>query len=229
MGIEISSFLKSYEIKDIFDIINRINNKYKTVSSRSLHGPFMDLYPASQDPKIIEIVKNRFLEAYEISRVLNVKNLVYHSGYIPTLYASDEWLINSVKFWKEFLDNLDDRIEIHIENVYEIDYQLIKRLVNEVDKSFFSVCLDIGHANINSYQNLEKWIIGLNDTIKYVSINNNYGVTDTHYFLGEGNINMLKILNLLERYSPDAIWSLNMNVENVQESIEWLKKHEFIG
>lgn len=192
-----------------------------------MNGPFIDLFPASQDPAIVSVVRERFLQAYNTARSINAKDLIFHAGYVPKAYFPEQWLKTSIKFWKEFLLFIGDEIEIHIENVCEDDYRLINDLVEAIDSDIFSVCLDIGHANINSKLSIEEWIKGLNSKIKYVHLHNNDGKSDGHGGLCKGTINMYQVLEQLGKYAPNAKWSLETKLNETEESILFLNSKGF--
>ncbi|MEG2656830.1 MAG: TIM barrel protein [Clostridium sp.] len=228
LGIEIQGFMQPYMITNMLETINNTKIKLTDIKKCSLHGPFIDLFPGSKDPEIIKVVKKRFSQAYNTTKILNAKHLILHAGYVPKSYFPDQWLKTSIDFWIDFSSQLDDDIEIHIENVCEDDYLLLSKLIEAVDNPRFTACLDIGHVNVNSSKSLETWIKGLNNKIGYVHLHNNDGASDGHYGLCRGNINIYNTLELLQIYAPDAKWSLETKLDETEESILYLKEHSFI-
>ena len=229
LGVEIQNFCFPSNIENPQPIEEELNNKVKDIKGLSLHGPFLELVPASLDCEIRKVTKNRFTTAYDIASRLKVKNLVLHSGFIPKTYTPDVWLENSISFWQDFLsDKHGQDIEIHIENVYEEDYSLMRKLIDAVANPKFSMCLDIGHVNTNSSRSLEVWIKELKDRIGYVHLHNNQGVRDDHNGLWKGTIDMVKVLDNLETFSPKAIWTLETQIEETEESVDWLKQKGFL-
>lgn len=228
LGFEVQGFIQPYNIRDYERKLHDINNKLQGIQQVALHGPFVDLFTGSRDPKIVEVVKNRFLDAYYTARSIKAKHLIFHAGYIPKAFFPKQWLETSIEFWKDYFKGIGNDMEIHIENVCEDQWGIMAELIEAVDNPRFSVCLDIGHANVNSSESLEQWIKGLNKYIKYVHLHNNYGISDNHYGLGNGDIDMLRTLELLEMYAPDAKWSLETKLEETEESILFLSKNGFI-
>lgn len=228
LGIEILGFIEPFKLNDYDMSIMNLEGKLSKIHKRSLHGPFMDLFPGSIDPEIVRVVKNRFISAYKTARILKAKHIIYHAGYVPKATFPKVWFNNSVKFWDGFLSEIEDNIEIHIENVCEENFDIIRELVEAIDSPKFSVCLDIGHANVNSSKNLDEWIKGLGSKIKYVHLHSNDGTSDNHWGLCRGNIDILKTLELLEFHSPDASWSLETKLDETEESILLLDKYGFI-
>jgi len=228
LGFEIQGFIEPYTICDFEEILKITKRKLLDIEQRSLHGPFVDLFTASRDPEIVRVVKKRFLDAYHTAKSLKARHLIFHAGYIPKAFFPEHWLKTSTEFWRDFLKNIGDDIHIHIENVCEEDWTVIRELIKAVDNPIFSACLDIGHANINSSKSLEEWIKGLNEDIRYVHLHNNHGITDSHFGLCNGEIDILKTLELLEVYAPNAKWSLETKLEETEESILFLEKNGFI-
>ena len=229
LGIEVLGFIEPYKISDFINAEKIVKEKLFNIEQRSLHGPFIDLFPASKDPAIVNVVKNRFLEAYKTAKKLNAQHLIFHAGFIPKAYFPEDWLNNCKNFWKDFLSNLDEDIEIHIENVCEDDFSLINDLIEFVNSPNFSACLDIGHVNVNSSKTLESWIKGLNSNIKYVHLHNNDGLIDSHNGLCRGQINILNTLELLETYAPNAAWSLETKLTETKQSVLLLAQNGFIN
>jgi len=206
LGIEIMRFIEPYKLNDYDMSIMNVEDKLCKIHKRSLHGPFMDLFPGSTDIEIVRVVKNRFTLAYETAKKLKAQHIIFHAGYVQKACFPKAWVNNSVKFWDEFLSDIEDNIEVHIENVCEEDYVIMRELVEAINNPMFSVCLDIGHVNVNSSKTLEEWIKGLGNKIKYVHLHSNDGTSDNHWGLCRGNIDILKTLELLELHSPNASW-----------------------
>jgi sugar phosphate isomerase/epimerase len=228
LGIEVLGFIEPYKINDFAIVETTLKGKLLNIEQRSLHGPFIDLYAASKDPEIVKVVKNRFLEAYTTAKKLNARHLIFHAGFIPKAFFPKDWLNNCRNFWEDFLSNIGEGIEIHIENVCEDDFSLINDLIESINNPNFSACLDIGHVNVNSSKSLEHWIKGLNNNIRYVHLHNNDGLIDSHNGLCRGQINILKTLELLETYAPNAAWSLETKLIETKQSVLWLEQNGFI-
>ena len=228
LGVEVLGFIEPFRISDFSEKVRITKDKLVKINNRSIHGPFLDLYAASRDPEVINVVKSRFVQAYKTAKLLDARNIVFHAGYIPKAFYPDDWIKQSTVFWRDFLYYVDENTEIHIENVCEDDYSLICRLVEFVDRPNFSVCLDIGHVNINSTKPIEEWIKRLNNKIKYVHLHNNDGISDSHFGLCRGNIDILRTLEMLEKYSPNAIWTLETKLNETEQSVLWLKTYGYI-
>ena len=82
--------------------------------------------------------------------------------------------------------------------------------------------LDIGHANHMKYSADEMYF----DTIKHVHAHDNYGDDDTHLALGEGSIDLKRIINNLEEKNYDGIYIIEVNdYDSIKKSYEYMKKN----
>lgn len=191
---------------------------------RSAHGPFFDLIPATSDSELRELVLRRFKRTVEWCSEMKIKNIVFHTGWLPKTYPDDVWIHNSQKFWTELLQEIDPSISIHIENVYEDHPVLLKELIDRVDKKNFTACLDIGHVNANSTKGIELWLKELGLRVGHIHIHNNEGKTDDHFGLTKGMINFPGTFDMFMKYCPNAYWNLEI-LTNIEESIEMSKKY----
>lgn len=219
LGVEVQDFTVPKIIDNHTSYAESLEESLKEIQLRSVHGPFFEMVPASIDYCITEIVNDRFSKAYEACKLIGGKHLILHTGFMPKTYLPKDWLNNSIEFWAKFLSNKLDDIEVHIENVYEDDFSLMKELVDSINNPKFSVCLDLGHVNANSSKSLNEWIYGLGDRIRYVHMHNNEGVLDNHFGLWRGKINMVKTLELLKIYASNAAWTIETVEEDIEQSI----------
>jgi sugar phosphate isomerase/epimerase len=206
--------------------------KIASVSPRALHGPFMELIPASRDRLVQGAARTRFESAYDVARTVDVQHLVLHTGYFPKTYPHDTWIANSVAFWNDFLVDKSGPIRIYLENIYEDDFGIIVELVARVNEALgreaLSVCLDIGHVHANSSKSLAQWITGLGSIIQYTHLHNNDGIKDDHWGLWRGKIDVAEVLDLLLRYAPSAVWTIEANSEDVERSLLWLQERGYL-
>lgn len=213
------------------ELINYKNELEEVLDYKSLglHGPFFDLSPASFDSEIRKVTMARFESIYEVARELGARHIVFHSGFIPITFYIEGWLGNSITFWKEFMKNKDESVQIYIENVYEEEFWPIRQVIDEVNHPAFSACLDIGHVNAYSSKRLEEWIDGLGDKIRHVHLHNNHGDRDAHLALDKGSIQMKESLMAIKSVAPQATWTVEIsNQEQLEQSMQWLRDNEFL-
>lgn len=221
-GIGYSLDCKEKSLKNYKEKLGGIIEK----PSLSVHGPFLDLSPASFDSLIRKVTMERFESSYCMAKEVGAKHIVFHTCFNPMVYFGSSWEDNSKKFWDEFLADKDDSIKIHIENVYDTSYENIANLIDRVNHPTFSACLDIGHANCFSKVPVKDWINGLGKRIGHVHIHNNDGIKDSHNGILNGNIPMFDVLSKINEVSKDATWVLELNkYYEIISSLEWLKEN----
>lgn len=169
----------------------------------------------------------RFEQGFNITREIGAEHLILHSGFFPKTYPREVWIQNTFDFWIDFLTDKPYPGLIHLENVYEDEphglSELVDRVNQEFDDNLLTICLDIGHVNANSSKNFNEWIVSLGERIKYVHIHNNNGELDNHWGLAKGTIDIAQVLELLQTHSPDATWTIETPVAELESSLLWLQ------
>lgn len=198
----------------------------KEVDKHSYHGPFRELFHLCASADEIEKANDHYQRFYEIALEAGASHVVFHSGFLVDRMTEEEWLEESKLFWTRFLQDKDDSIEIHIENVYEPDFTGINRLIDFLHRRWVKICLDVGHANMSSTIPVEDWAAGFGSRIGSVHLHNNDGTGDQHRGIANGTINMLKVLQTLESVAPEAVWVLETREK--ESSLQWLKEQQFM-
>jgi sugar phosphate isomerase/epimerase len=201
---------------------------YKDINIRSMHGPFADLCFGSYDRLIKEATGKRFEYSYDISQKLGCKHIIMHHGYVPGTSYPPNWVKRSKIFWDDLLENKDAETVFHIENMLEYTPDLISEVVSTVNVMCLDICLDVGHAHCNSKTSVLNWVIQLNKQIGFVHLHNNYGQKDEHLGFDKGTIDFLEVCNALEEYAPNSIWGIETNINDMEDSIIWLIKNNFL-
>lgn len=83
LGVEIQSFSNPDYPLEYTEGIELHQKQYEPITIRSLHGPFGDLSAGSCDRLIRQVTKERFEFAYHHAKLLDVRHIVLHHGYIP--------------------------------------------------------------------------------------------------------------------------------------------------
>lgn len=228
LSINLDSFSDVSYLMDNPKGIEEQKELNKNIDIFSLHGYFHDLCFGSKDILIKDVTMKRFNEGYKISKEFNCKHIVFHNGYYPGTSYPPYWIMRSKSFWKEFLKEKDNETVYYIENQFEESPDILYKLVEEVNDNRLKICLDIGHAFCNSKTSIENWIKVLKNSIGFVHMHNNNGMEDEHLGLNNGNIDYKLVCELLEEYAKDAIWGLEINLNDMEESIEWLIENRYI-
>lgn len=226
LGIESIEFSIGYNLDKLEEKICAYQSRLDDMSftALSVHGPFLDLNPASNDTMIREVTRVRFEQAYYAAKCLKADKIIYHSCFLPRVNFLEGWVDLMVPFWKSFLENKDDSIKIYMENVFDPEYEPLREVVEQTDHPAFSLCLDIGHANHASAKSVTEWIANLGDTIGHVHLHDNDGITDGHLALGQGNLPVDDILDALGKYSPEASLTIeNCTAEDIKTSLRYFQ------
>ena len=240
LGIEIQGFYNPELIEDESKT-NELIQKYNSLlqnfkGGKSMHAPFWDFNLGSKNEAIKNATMKAFNYAYKVAQNLGCTEIVVHNGFVPNTSYYNGWVNNAVIFWQEFFKDKGDEITMMIENQCEEDSEVLKMEIDAVSDKRLKVCLDIGHAHANSNMSVEDWIKSLGDRIGYVHIHNNHGkvsgrpsfLNDEHLGLDDGTIDIENVLNLLEKYSPNAIWNIESKLEYISQSIDVLKSLNYI-
>jgi sugar phosphate isomerase/epimerase len=166
----------------------------------ALHGPYEDLNVASLDPDIARISRQRYLQAIDLAKALNVRYLIFHSQWNPlhaAKYATKAWLSRMTDFWEEILAEHFEGTQtvVLIENFLEPVPEYIVKLLSRVNSSQLKACLDIGHTNLFSQCSPLDWVRELGPHVAYIQAHNNGGELDSHDAFDKGTIDMASFLN----------------------------------
>lgn len=197
------------------------------------HAPYNELFPHAIEPKVVEVAYQRYEASYLLCEQLGIPKMVAHANQVPSLYYPEWFVARQIRFWKRFLTEHPGKCMICLENVMEADPKLLTDIVKGVDDPRLRLCLDVGHANLQPTP-LTAWLTAMGPYLSHLHIHNNEGPVagaisakgDLHRGLGNGQIPMEEILRKAEELNPE----LTATIESVEleESIEWLKQHDFI-
>ena len=196
-----------------------------------LHAPFNELHPAAIDGEALLLAIKRMNQAYCICENFGIKKMVVHSGYLPFVYFKSWHTGRSVEFWQEFMAEKPGDFTICIENVLEDEpymmAEMMERLNREYRRDNIGICVDIGHANCMSGEDINTWIKVLSPYIKHMHIHNNDGEHDLHAPFDSGTMDVESILDFAEKVcKPDITYT--SEVIDCCRSIEWLEKKGYL-
>jgi sugar phosphate isomerase/epimerase len=188
----------------------------------TIHAPFFDINIASHNPfvrrKSVDILKDTLSLCNEIKP----KNIVIHHNYMPFLYNFDEeyYSASFVAHFEKILEMRKSDYFISLENVFETNYSIGRKIVDKLGTDFVGFCFDCGHFNLFTEITLEEWISKWKDNIIEMHIHNNYGFRDDHNSLMQGIIDIKSILYL---HKPMFLTIENRTVEDTRSSLEFLR------
>jgi len=181
--------------------------------SCTIHAPFMDLNPGSEERLLRDITRRRFQQVCAAAAILNPKVMVFHPGYDRWRYGEKQstWLKHAMDSFNEVLATTEATgCTIAVENIFEEEPSTLLALIEACNHPRLRHCFDAGHWNLFHADNvgLEEWFAALGQHIAEVHIHDNNGTRDDHAPVGEGNIDFDLYFRLLNRYAPDAVWTI---------------------
>ncbi len=224
LGLEYAELVHQYPSEKIDkDLLESFNLKY------SIHAPFMDVNIASlQDQSRLNSIK-QIKASIDLANEIDADAVVVHPGvtsFLPNKYFRKE----VIGFAKESMLELGEYGEdlgvlTTFENMPNFESMLFENMteLNDfLEENGLFMTLDIGHANHAGYSADEM----IFDSIKHIHIHDNFGDDDSHLTLGEGNIELKRIVNTLESKSYDGIYIIEVNdYDSIKKSYEYMKKN----
>lgn len=168
--------------------------------SVTFHAPFMDLRPGAVDPEIRKVSINRIEAVLSLVPIYEPLCIVCHPSFDRRYYVSTDelWLQNSIETWTYLAGRAQESgTKLALENVYEEDPYMLRRLLAAVGSSACQFCFDTGHFNVFSRVPMEKWIEELGEFVFEVHLHDNGGELDEHRHIGAGNFPFTAFFPLL--------------------------------
>jgi sugar phosphate isomerase/epimerase len=195
----------------------------------TFHAPFMDLRPGALDDKIRQASLDRIKEVLDLAPYFHPLKIVCHPAFDDRYYVDcdDLWLESSIKTWTELIALAKDaRTIIALENVYEKEPRILRRLFEALSSDSICFCLDTGHFNVFSHTPLNIWMQELGKYLGHLHLHDNHGKADEHLPVGCGTFpfaELFKILRTigatpsitLEAHDQDDLWDSMNNIKNM--------------
>ncbi len=224
-GLELTQFTWAARL-DEPDAAEKAKDQMKGISRFWLHAPFAELCPCAIDPKVRQVVKARFLQTVSMAQTLEIHNLVFHAGFVPTVYFPEWFVPQSVAFWKEIIEIVPQNTTLALENVMEPGPEMLVEVAKGIDDERLGLCLDVGHASCKISRKMpEEWIGPMLPYLRHIHLHSNLGEEDLHLPLGEGTLPAGEILDRLLAQT-DATFTLEN--QNCEASIAWLRKNGYL-
>jgi sugar phosphate isomerase/epimerase len=181
--------------------------------SCTIHAPFMDLNPGSDEGLLREATRRRFRQVCAAASILKPKTMVFHPGYDRWRYGDKQssWLGHSIDTFSEVLQATEPiGCTIAVENIFEEEPSTLLALIESISHPRLRHCFDVGHWNLfhDPAVGLEEWFAALGAHVGEVHIHDNSGIKDDHAPVGEGNIDFELYFRLLAGYAPAAVWTI---------------------
>jgi sugar phosphate isomerase/epimerase len=224
LGLDYAELVHQFPTEHITaDILESYNLKY------TIHAPFMDVNIATlQDKSRLNSI-SQMKTSIDLANEIDADAVVVHPG-LASFLANKYFLDDVYRFANESIAEIgkysdDLGVLTTIENMPTFEsmiYQNINDLNDLLVSLDMGMTLDIGHANHAGYSPDEM----IFDSIKHVHAHDNFGDDDSHLTLGEGNIDLKRIINNLESKNYDGIYIIEVNdLDSIKKSYEYMEKN----
>lgn len=231
IGLEVTAFAYPRTLDEAFEpTLERHAAALEGVPFVTFHGPFLDLYCTSPDPRVVELCRARHGRALEAARALGAELYVAHLNSNPLIRNRayrDRFVDAVVEFWRPFADEArDDGATVVFENMWERGPDLQRRVVEAAGHPGLRASFDNGHALVFSRLSAAEWISGLGDALVHLHLHDNDGEYDHHWVLGEGEEDWPALLEALpERDAPPFVILENDDLAAGRESLRRFREH----
>lgn len=195
----------------------------------TFHAPFMDLCPGALDDQIRRASVDRIKQVFDLAPYFRPLKITCHASFDVRYYVSvDElWLENSVKTWRELIYLAEDHhTVIALENVYERDPDVLRRLFEILSSDRICFCFDTGHFNVFSLVSLHVWLEDLGRYLGHLHLHDNFGSKDEHLPVGSGTFPFAELCDFLkakaikptatlEAHNQSNLWQSMENIESL--------------
>lgn len=200
----------------------------------SLHAPVSRCNPAAPSGLIRVETYDKIQRSLHVAKELRCSHVVMHPGKVGN-HQDEKECYDGIQHLIQFLQPLLEEISgtrtvLALENVAPypglLGWNVIHLLsvCHEIASSQLGLIYDIGHAHLshpgNSLQSLKlvyPYLVG-------VHISDNFGETDDHLAVGEGNIPFKQIVSFLKDNRFKGSWIIETgNLEDAHVSVERLQ------
>jgi len=195
----------------------------------TLHAPFQDLLPGALDRHILAATRARLQEAFDLLDIFHPRTIVCHLGFESRHYTGveDRWLAHSLGTWEPLAAQAARfGTLVTLENVYETEPALIRRLFARLTAANIRLCLDVGHLQAFGGGNFAVWLQELGGLVGQLHLHDNHGAEDEHLALGQGIVPLPQVLSYFAPCQPLPVITLEPHKENsLEPSLQYLARH----
>jgi len=198
----------------------------------TFHAPFLDLRPGALDEKIRQTTVDRIKQVFDIAPYFNPIKIVCHASFDEHYYvfADDLWLESSVNTWKELIALAKDvNTTVALENVYEKNPDILRRLFDILSSERICFCFDTGHFNVFSHEPLTVWLKALGKYLGHLHLHDNFGQRDEHLPVGNGTFPFEELFSAIRKLKAKPSITLEAhNPKNLSQSLENVRNMELL-
>ena len=160
---------------------------------RCLHGAFVDLHPAAQEPDLVALARRRHHQSLDVAAILGCDLMVVHSDF-PHRVALPARMVEVAARLTDYFGDLavaaaQRNITIVIENIYDADPRPLAELARSINAPNLGLSIDVGHATLHGPAfALDEWVLACQPYLRHVHLQDNDGKFDRHWGLGTGTI-----------------------------------------
>ena len=216
--------LQSLDVPECIETAHMLNDAGLKIT---FHAPFMDLRPGALDDKIRQTSLDRIKQVFDLAPYFHPLKIVCHASFDERYYVfgDDLWLEASLKTWKELIALARDvKTTIALENVYEKDPNILRRLFDALSSDEICFCFDTGHFNAFAYESLNVWLDVLGKYLGHLHLHDNHGKRDEHLPVGEGTFPFEELFDTLKKIKAKPSITLEAhNQSNLWQSVNNVK------
>ena len=230
-GVELIEFGVADNLDHFDETMRRIRREldaFDAPPALTVHGPFLDLNPATWDSLVQESTARRFGQACDAALAIGATKIVFHTGFYPRANFIQGWAEREAEFFIRFLEGRAG-VQVALENVFDPFPEPLLEVWERVNDPQFQLCLDIGHAHCHSRVPVVEWAEKLLPALGHVHLHDNDGFDpladnpDSHRALGAGTIPLDELFAVL-RQRPDISYAIECAAkEDVRKSIDALR------
>ncbi len=195
----------------------------------TFHAPFLDLNAGAVDERVRELSLFRFNQVMELVPHFHPQAIVFHPGYDRWRFDHDVdlWLEKSLLTWRPLVEKAEALgVKVAVENVFEENPSILKRLLERMDSPFLGYCLDVGHGHLFSEVALLEWVETLGAWLVEMHLHDNHRQADDHLPLGQGNIDFPSIFHKLREKDLHPIYTLEPHgKEHLDASLKAIERY----
>jgi len=205
--------------------------------SLGLHGPFVSLPLAAGDPRIRQVVSDRYMRALEFGAELGARHMVLHSPFaifgLPmvehTGQAHLQAMIAAVHATLErpLALALEIGCRLVIETIADVNPMPLCALVASFDRGV-GLSIDVGHNLITEQFGgppPHGGVEAAGALLAHVHLQDGDGVVDRHWQPGQGRMNWPALFAALHKAPQDAV--LIIEVTDGLQAAAWLAERGF--
>lgn len=197
----------------------------------NFHAPFVDLRPGALDDTIRQASLDRIRQVFDLAPYFQPLKIVCHPSFDDRYYVDcdDLWLENSANFWRQLIPLAKKAATIiALENVYEKEPGILRRLFEMLSSKQVCFCFDTGHFNAFSHESLENWLEQMEQYIGHLHLHDNFGKFDEHLPAGTATFPFERLFLFLKKIKASPTVTLEAHSqENLWQSAANLQKMSF--